>query len=76
MRTILGWLYLVGVVWALLRTDARWPARIAMAMVWPLGPLAGVVTITGLLGVAAVAFPWFGALLVGIVGTSLWLHWR
>ena len=28
------------------------------------------------LGVAAVAFPWFGVLLVGIITTFLWLHWR
>ena len=76
MLTILAAIYLVGVAWGLLRTDAPWPSRVAMAMAWPVGPLAGVVTIAGLLGVAAVAFPWFGVLLVGIISTFLWLHWR
>ena len=76
MPTILGVLYVVGVLYGLFRTDAPWPSRAALALAWPVGPLAGVVTIAGLLGVAAVAFPWFGVLLVGIITTFLWLHWR
>lgn len=50
-------LYVAGVVWALLRSDARPPERIVLALVWPLGPLAFVITVTILLAASAIAYP-------------------
>ena len=49
--------YLAGVVAGLLTIDARPAARVGLAAVWPLGPLAFIVTVTVLLVIAAVAFP-------------------
>jgi hypothetical protein len=53
--------YAAGVVVGLLRTDAPPGARAALALLWPIGPLAFAVTVTVLLGAAVVAFPWIGA---------------
>jgi hypothetical protein len=46
--------YAAGVVVGLWRTDAPPAARIAPSLLWPIGPLAGVVTITGLLVAAGI----------------------
>ena len=56
MKT-LGAIYAVGVVIALWRTDAAWPTRVAVAALWPLGPLAFVVTVAILLAASLIAFP-------------------
>ena len=37
--------------------------RLGLALLWPLGPLAFLITVAGLLVVAAIAFPLFGILL-------------
>jgi hypothetical protein len=50
-------IYLAGVVAGLLTIDARPAARVGLAAVWPLGPLAFIATVTMLLAIAAVAFP-------------------
>ena len=50
-------LYLLGVAAGLLTIDARPAARVGLAALWPLGPLAFIVTITMLVLVALVAFP-------------------
>jgi len=55
MNTALA-VYLVGVAVGLWRTDAPWPSRVALAVLWPIGPLAFVVTIAILLAAAPVAF--------------------
>ena len=62
--------YAAGSVVALLRTNARWPGRILPALLWPLGPLAFVLTVALLVLASLIAFPLFGAL-VG-VGTLMW----
>jgi len=46
-------------------TDARPVARVGLALLWPIGPLAFVVTVTMLVIALPVAFP--------KVGISLWL---
>jgi hypothetical protein len=46
--------------------------RLLLALLWPLGPLAFVITVTGLLVVAAIAFPVFGAILAAAVATAWW----
>jgi hypothetical protein len=58
------WIYAVGVVVGLVCTDARPLARVAIALAWPLGPLAFVVVISGLLLAAMYIFPLFGAVAV------------
>ena len=54
-------MYAAGAIAGLVLTDARPAARIALAALWPVGPLAFVVTIVGLFAAALVIFPLFGA---------------
>ena len=49
-------LYAAGVAVGLWRTDAPWPSRAVLAALWPIGPLAFLVTIAILLAAAPVAF--------------------
>lgn len=49
-------IYLAGVVIGLWRTDDRWPTRVLLAILWPIGPLAFVVVIAILLAAAPIAF--------------------
>jgi len=55
VRAILT-LYLAGVAIGLWRTDAKPLARLALAMLWPIGPLAFVVTVAMLLAASPFAF--------------------
>lgn len=54
---VLWAIYLAGAVVALWRTDASWPVKIALAALWPLGPLAFVLTVAVLLATSVIAFP-------------------
>lgn len=63
--------YAAGVLLALWRTDASWPIRIAMAILWPIGPLAFIVTVSILLAASVIAFPLFGAG-VAVAGVLAW----
>lgn len=65
-------LYAAGCVIALWRTDAGWPARAALALLWPLGPLAFLVTVSALVAAACIAFPLVGAAALG-AGLVWWL---
>ena len=67
--------YVVGVIIGLLVTDGGLAARIGLALAWPLGPLAFLVTVAGLLVVAAIAFPIFGLALAALVAAA-WLSLR
>ena len=69
-----AWLvYVAGVLLALWRTDAVWSTRIVLALLWPIGPAAFVVTVSLLLVVSLFVFPIFGALVAaGLLGW-LWL---
>jgi len=49
--------YVAGVLWALLKSDARPAERVAVSLLWPLGPLAFVVTVAILLAASVVAYP-------------------
>jgi len=64
-------IYAVGVVIGLITTDARPLARICLALLWPVGVAAFVVTVGGLLAVSTVLFPAFG---VGVLAAGL-LGW-
>ena len=65
-------IYLAGVAVALWRTDAAWPTRTAVALLWPLGPAAFLITVLGLLAASLIAFPGVGAL---IAAGALLLAW-
>jgi len=65
--------YLVGVVVGLVATQGGAGTRLLFALLWPLGPLAFVITVTGLLVVAAIAFPVFGVILAAGIGTVWWI---
>ena len=67
--------YAAGALVALWRTDASWPTRVALALLWPIGPLAFLVTLAILLGASLIAFP----ILVGVVaagGAAAWWFLR
>ena len=70
---ILWWIYVAGALAALWRTDAALPTRVAVAALWPIGPLAFVVTVTILLIAAVIAFPAFGAAVAVAGGVAWWL---
>jgi len=48
--------YLVGVAIGLWRTDAKPITRLTLALLWPIGPLAFVVTLAMLLAASPFAF--------------------
>ena len=60
--------YLAGVAWGLLTIDARPAARAGLALLWPVGPLAFVLTIGILFVASLIAFPVLGA--VGLLATA------
>jgi hypothetical protein len=55
MNTVLA-IYLAGVAIGLWRTDDRWPTRVLLSLLWPIGPLAFVVVVAILLAAAPIAF--------------------
>jgi hypothetical protein len=65
--------YLAGAAIAMLATDDRWPVRLALAVCWPLGPLAFLAVVSLLVVVAAVLWPWVGAALLAAGGATWWL---
>ena len=66
-------IYLLGVIVGLVATQGGVVTRLVMALLWPLGPLAFIITATGLLVVAGIAFPMFGVVLAAVVGAAWWL---
>lgn len=65
-------IYAVGALLAIWRTDASWPTRVALALLWPLGPLAFVVTVAILLAASLIAFPLIAGLIAALVATAVW----
>jgi hypothetical protein len=53
MNTTLA-VYLAGVAIGLWRTDAPLPTRVALAALWPIGPLAFVIVVAILLAAAPI----------------------
>ena len=49
--------YLLGLVIGVAVMRDRWPARIAISLVWPLGPMAFVVVVSIMLVTAALLWP-------------------
>jgi hypothetical protein len=66
LTTIALVVYAIGVAIGLARTDDRWPTRIALAVLWPLGPLAFVVVVAVLYLALPIAFPVVGSIIFAI----------
>ena len=67
-------IYVAGVALGLMVIDARPLLKIALAMLWPLGPIAFAVTITILLAASLIAFPLWGVAVL-IVAALVWSVW-
>jgi hypothetical protein len=52
--------------------DARPAARLGLALLWPLGPLAFVLTITILLAASLIAYPAIGVGVLLAAGVVWW----
>jgi hypothetical protein len=68
-------IYVAGVVVGLICTDARPLTRAALALAWPIAPLAFVTVVTGLLLASLYIFPLFGAVVAAGVAAG-WLFLR
>ena len=68
MKALLA-IYAAGALVAIWRTDASWPTRLALAALWPVGPLAFLVTVAILLAASLIAFP-MAAVLVAAAGVA------
>jgi hypothetical protein len=66
-------IYVAGVAWGLLVIDARSAQKIALAILWPLGPIAFAVTITLLLAASLIAFPLWGVAVLIVAGLAWWV---
>ena len=64
--------YLAGAAFALWRTDAAWPTRIGLALLWPIGPLAFVATVTILVAASLIAFPLVAGLIAAAGAVAVW----
>jgi hypothetical protein len=58
-------IYLAGVVLGVSLSDAAPAGRLALALVWPLGVVAFLVTITALLAASFIFFPVVGVVTAG-----------
>jgi hypothetical protein len=67
--------YVAGIVWGLLMIDARPAARLGLAVLWPLGPLAFLGTVALLLAASLVAAPAFAAGVLLAATAALWAAW-
>jgi hypothetical protein len=69
---ILVAIYLAGVLIGIAMIRDRWAARLGLALVWPLGPIAFLVVLAVLLVTAAILWPLpvLGAL--AVLGGALW----
>jgi hypothetical protein len=68
--------YLAGVLAGLLGSDAPLPARVTLAVLWPVGVAAFAVTVAILLGASLIAFPALGAVVAALAaGAAAWALW-
>ena len=65
--------YVAGVVIGLLRVDASPVTRLGVSLLWPVGVVAGVVTISALVLAAMVLFPAVGVAAVAAALIGWWL---
>jgi hypothetical protein len=65
-------IYGLGVAVGLMFTDAKPALRVALSLLWPIGPLAFVTVVSGLLLASLIAFPMFGAA-VAVIAAAAWM---
>lgn len=65
--------YVVGVLIGLVATQGGVVSRVSLALLWPLGPLAFLMTVAGLLVVASIAYPAFGAVFATALAAAWWM---
>ncbi len=70
--TYIALVYVAGVAWGLFVIDAQPGVRMGLAVLWPLGPIAFVVTLTILLAASLIAFPLFGATVLVVAAIAWW----
>jgi len=70
---VIAEIYVVGVLVGLFATQGGVATRLGLALLWPLGPLAFIITVAGLLVVAAIAFPIFGVIVAAGIVAAWWM---
>jgi hypothetical protein len=65
--------YILGVLIGLLAMRDRFVTRLVTAALWPIGPLAGVLVVCGLLLVSFVLWPAPMAIGAALVGVAIYL---
>jgi hypothetical protein len=71
--TVVALVYVSGVALGTILADAQPLGRIGLALVWPLGPAAFVVTVGMLLAASLIAFPAFGGAALAAAVLLWWL---
>ena len=66
-------IYAAGVLVGLATMRDRWPTRLAVALVWPLGPAAFLVVVTIMVIAAAVLWPLMVAGVAAVAAAIAWL---
>ena len=69
---VLWAIYAVGALVAFWRTDASWPTRLALAALWPVGPLAFLVVVAILVAASLIAFPLVAGLVAAVGVVAAW----
>jgi hypothetical protein len=72
---LLAAVYIAGILWCVLVSDARPAERVTLALLWPLGPLAFVVTVIILLVASAIAYPLVAVPVLAAVAVLCWALW-
>ena len=72
---LLAAVYVAGIVWCILVSDARPAERVMLALLWPLGPLAFVVTVIILLAASVIAYPLVVVPVLTAVAVLCWVFW-
>ena len=69
---VIAIVYVAGVLWSLLKSDARPAERVVLSLLWPLGPLAFLVTVAILLTASVIAYPLVMVPAVVVVAAMWW----
>ncbi len=72
---LLAAVYVAGIVWCILVSDAPPAERVTLALLWPLGPLAFVVTVIVLLAASVIAYPLVVVPVLTAVAVLCWALW-
>jgi hypothetical protein len=70
---VIAIVYVAGVLWSLLKSDARPAERVVLSLCWPLGPLAFLVTVAVLLAASVIAYPLVMVPVVAVFAVLCWV---